>query len=330
MRNKSACVCKQRRNIVHRAATNLPLLITVKKGGSTRDGGTLIVVLLWCCFSELDRYLKPDKKRAEELRKEFQAGFDGIASRIWPNLRIIRGRTTGMVAKCHVFVFIRLKKKKKWTPGCYESLLARHKQRTHPKALSLLSFHLLHFQILVANLTFKKWCDFKEICVCQCFFPPRYLGRQELYAKRLREKYTGDVPMYSSLYISSESIIGVNLWPKDEPMYLPVLSAAFFEFVPVENCHEEQAKVSFRWTLCPDWLVARFFLHPLLRTSRASHVMIVQAYVKKKQKLLFISHSFQRRSLYILFQSHHEKDNIAVEAFFLLFLTLYDHSQSWK
>ncbi|XP_073238092.1 uncharacterized protein [Porites lutea] len=111
--------------------------------------------------SELDRYLKPDKKRAEELRKEFQAGFDGIASRIWPNFRIIRGRTT---------------------------------------------------------------------------------GRQELYAKRLREKYTGDVPMYSSLYISSESIIGVNLWPKDEPMYLPVLSAAFFEFVPVENCHEEQAK----------------------------------------------------------------------------------------
>ena len=47
------------------------------------------------------------------------------------------------------------------------------------------------------------------------FFLPRYLGRQELYAKRLREKYTGDVPMYSSLYISSESIIGVNLWPKD-------------------------------------------------------------------------------------------------------------------
>ena len=84
------------------------------------------------------------------------------------------------------------------------------------------------------------------------FFLPRYLGRQELYAKRLREKYTGDVPMYSSLYISSESIIGVNLWPKDKPMYLPVLSAAFFEFVPVENCHEEQAKVSFRWTLCPD------------------------------------------------------------------------------
>ena len=190
MRNKSACVCKQRRIIVHRAATNLPFLITVKKGGSTRDGGTLIVVLLWCCFSELDRYLKPDKKRAEELRKEFQAGFDGIASRIWPNLRIIKGRTTGMVAKCHVFVFIRLKKKK-WTPGCYESLLARHKQRTHPKALSLLSFHLLYFQILVANPTFKKWCNFKEISVCQCFFPPSLFRATRVVCKETARKIHG-------------------------------------------------------------------------------------------------------------------------------------------
>ena len=56
--------------------------------------------------------------------------------------------------------------------------------------------------------------------------------------------------------------------------------------------------------------------------------MIVQAYVKKKQKMLFISRPFQRRLLYILFQSHHEKDSIAVAAFFLLFLTLHDHSQS--
>ena len=98
--NRDALWCTERRPIClfnHR----------VKKGGSTRDGGTLIIVLLWCCFSELDRYLKPDKKRAEELRKEFQAGFDGIASRIWPNFRIIRGRTTGIVAKCDVFVFIK-------------------------------------------------------------------------------------------------------------------------------------------------------------------------------------------------------------------------------
>ena len=47
--------------------------------------------------------LEPDKKRAEELRKEFQAGFDGIASRIWPNLRIILCVTTGMVENCEDF-----------------------------------------------------------------------------------------------------------------------------------------------------------------------------------------------------------------------------------
>ena len=88
---------------MHRAVTNLPLE-SQKNGGSKCDGGTLIIVLLWCCFSELDRYLKPDKKRAEELCKEFQAGFDGIASRIWPNLRIVICVTTGMVAKCDVFV----------------------------------------------------------------------------------------------------------------------------------------------------------------------------------------------------------------------------------
>lgn len=83
----------------------------------------------------------------------------------------------------------------------------------------------------------------------QRFLLPLYSGRQELYATRLREKYTGDVPMYSALYTSSESVIGVNLWPKDEPTYLPVLSAAFFEFVPVENCHKEQAKVGFLCTV---------------------------------------------------------------------------------
>ena len=80
----------------------------------------------------------------------------------------------------------------------------------------------------------------------QRFLLPLYSGPQELYAKRLREKYTGGVPMYSALYSSTESVIGVNLWPKDEPTYLPLLSAAFFEFVPVENCHEAQPKVGCR------------------------------------------------------------------------------------
>ena len=38
-------------------------------------------------------------------------------------------------------------------------------------------------------------------------------------------------------------IIGVNLWPRNEAVYLPVLSVAFFEFIPVDNFYEEQPKV---------------------------------------------------------------------------------------
>lgn len=110
----------------------------------------------------------------------------------------------------------------------------------------------------------------------QRFVLPLYSGRQELYATRLREKYTGDVPMYSALYTSTESVIGVNLWPKDKPTYLPVLSAAFFEFVPVENCHKEQAKVGFLCTVT-------------------------------RKKVLFTSPPFQRHST---FQHHyHHKRN---------------------
>ena len=113
------------------------------------------------------------------------------------------------------------------------------------------------------------------------FFLRLYSGRQELYATRLREKYTGDVPMYSALYTSSESVIGVNLWPKDKPTYLPVLSAAFFEFVPVENCHKEQAKVGF---LCT---------------------------VTRKRKVLFTSPSFQRHSTF-QHHSHHKRNRKGV------------------
>ena len=64
---------------------------------------------MWCCFSELKRCLEPDKKRAEELRKEFQAGFDGIASRIWPNLRIILCVTTGILENVEGFCLYQIR-----------------------------------------------------------------------------------------------------------------------------------------------------------------------------------------------------------------------------
>ncbi|XP_064637550.1 uncharacterized protein LOC135493858 isoform X2 [Lineus longissimus] len=44
---------------------------------------------------ELNKFMKPDKKRAAELRQEFQKGFDGIVKRIWPKMNIILGVDTG-------------------------------------------------------------------------------------------------------------------------------------------------------------------------------------------------------------------------------------------
>ena len=87
--------------------------------------------------------------------------------------------------------------------------------------------------------------------------------------------------MYSALYTSSESVIGVNLWPNDEPTNLPVLSAAFFEFVPVENCHKEQAKVGFLFT------------------------------VSRKKNVLFASPPFQRHSTF-QHHSHHKRNRKGV------------------
>ena len=53
------------------------------------------------------------------------------------------------------------------------------------------------------------------------------------------------MPVYSAVYGSTETTLGVNLWPKEDPVYLPLLSAAFFEFIPVDHCYEEQPQVSY-------------------------------------------------------------------------------------
>ncbi|XP_023327761.1 4-substituted benzoates-glutamate ligase GH3.12 isoform X2 [Eurytemora carolleeae] len=44
---------------------------------------------------QLEAVMKPNPERAEELRKEFTAGFENIAKRIWPNLNLIMCTTTG-------------------------------------------------------------------------------------------------------------------------------------------------------------------------------------------------------------------------------------------
>lgn len=71
-------------------------------------------------------------------------------------------------------------------------------------------------------------------------------GSSELYASKLKEKYLGDVPIYSPFYGSTEGLIGVNLWPQETtPVYMLVPRAMFFEFIPVEESSQEQPKTLF-------------------------------------------------------------------------------------
>lgn len=44
---------------------------------------------------KLESLLEPDKKRADELRNEFQKGFKGILRRIWPYINLVLTCTTG-------------------------------------------------------------------------------------------------------------------------------------------------------------------------------------------------------------------------------------------
>ena len=60
---------------------------------------------------ELNKLLKPDKQRANELRVEFQKGFYGIARRIWPHLAYVHGVVSGEFSSqyCRMFRKYQLK-----------------------------------------------------------------------------------------------------------------------------------------------------------------------------------------------------------------------------
>ena len=45
--------------------------------------------------AELDRLLRPDPERAEQLRAHFQQGFRGIARRLWPRLSLVLAVDSG-------------------------------------------------------------------------------------------------------------------------------------------------------------------------------------------------------------------------------------------
>ncbi|XP_053398736.1 GH3 domain-containing protein-like [Mercenaria mercenaria] len=71
-------------------------------------------------------------------------------------------------------------------------------------------------------------------------------GTFELYGNRLREIYCKGTPIYSPLYAASEGLLGINIWPKERPSrYLLAPRSMFFEFIPVQNCEEEQPKTLF-------------------------------------------------------------------------------------
>ncbi len=55
-------------------------------------------------------------------------------------------------------------------------------------------------------------------------------GSFRVYAEKL-ERYLGEVPIFSSVYVSSEAMMGVNRG-LGKPVYTLLPSAAFFEFIP--------------------------------------------------------------------------------------------------
>ena len=50
---------------------------------------------------EIQREMKPNAKRANELKEQFELGFDDIAKRIWPSLNLILATTTGTMSLYH-------------------------------------------------------------------------------------------------------------------------------------------------------------------------------------------------------------------------------------
>lgn len=76
-------------------------------------------------------------------------------------------------------------------------------------------------------------------------------GSFDLPAKLLRETYGKGIPIYSPLYAASEGLLGLNIWPRNQPsLYLLALQSMFFEFIPVEHCNEDQPQTLFMDQVC--------------------------------------------------------------------------------
>ena len=56
-----------------------------------------VVSCIFIFLRKLDSLLKPDKKRADELKDEFAKGFNGIVKRIWPHVNLVLACSTGIL-----------------------------------------------------------------------------------------------------------------------------------------------------------------------------------------------------------------------------------------
>ncbi|MFT7814683.1 GH3 domain-containing protein-like [Arapaima gigas] len=61
-------------------------------------------------------------------------------------------------------------------------------------------------------------------------------GSEQIHGELLRRHYCQGVPFYSALYAKAQGLIGVNLWPAEEPRrYLLCPRSLFCEFIPEDS-----------------------------------------------------------------------------------------------
>lgn len=61
------------------------------------------------------------------------------------------------------------------------------------------------------------------------------------------------VPIYTPVYISSEALMGINIWPDDDK-YLLIPRTTFYEFIPIECSDQQQpSTLLLHQVLMADW-----------------------------------------------------------------------------
>ena len=64
-------------------------------------------------------------------------------------------------------------------------------------------------------------------------------GSFAAYLPNLRRYIGPDLPVYTTVYIASEAILGINLWPEQPERYALAIGAAGFEFIPADQMDQD-------------------------------------------------------------------------------------------